>query len=80
VPKVTSTVHCFVVFQRGKTTDLAVQLQNDVVRGLPSAKGEVHNAVYTQLPHVLQPPRAHVLAQLQRKVAWRVRPLLQRLQ
>lgn len=54
-----------------------VQLQYDVNGGGPGAKGKVNNAVHAQLPHVLQPPRAHMLAQLQAEVAGLRRPILE---
>ena len=59
---------------------LGIQLQNEVVAGLPSAKGEVHHAVHPQLLHLVQAPRAQVLAQLQREVRRRIRLLLHVLQ
>ena len=43
-----------------------------MVRRLAAAECEVDDAVDAQLAHVLQAPRAHVLAQLQREVAGRV--------
>ena len=47
-----------------------------MVRRLAAAEGEVDDAVDAQLAHVLQAPCAHVLAQLQRKVAGGVRLVL----
>ena len=34
---------------------LSVQLQQQVVAGRALAKGEVHQAIHPQLPHVIQP-------------------------
>lgn len=39
-----------------------------MVAGVASAKGEIHDSVNPQLPHIVQPPRAQVLPQLQREV------------
>lgn len=36
---------------------------------VPGAEGEVHHAIYAQLPHILQPARPQVLPQLQCEIA-----------
>lgn len=50
-----------------------VELEDQVVRLVAGAKSEDADAVHAQLPHVLHPPRADVLAKLQREVARMVR-------
>ena len=64
----------------GRCACLSIQLQQQVVAVGAAAKGEVDEAVYAQLPHIIQPARPQVLAQLQSEVGGRVTLVSQHLQ
>mmetsp|Transcript_12131 Transcript_12131/g.36449 ORF Transcript_12131/g.36449 Transcript_12131/m.36449 type:complete len:577 (+) Transcript_12131:878-2608(+) len=56
-----------------------VKFEDEMHGGRPSTEREINDAVHTKLSHILQPPRAHVLSQLETEVAGLRRALLQHL-